>query len=107
MTKGGPMHKEETPVTKEGVRRVEYREDLPKGFVVILDEECKGCCVCVDACPKELLQLSDEMNPRGHRYVKLVDTDPCTGCGLCYVQCPSSAIIVYKLADRARRRKRA
>ena len=74
------------------------KEALPKGFVVILEEECKGCCLCMDSCPQDALALSDNLNRRGLRYVRQLDADPCTGCGLCYVQCPSSAIVVYRRA---------
>ena len=44
------------------------RDDLPKGFIEILKEECKGCGVCMDACPHNAIELSSDMNRRGHRY---------------------------------------
>ena len=84
----------------------EDRAKLPKGFVEILEEECKGCGVCVDACPQGQLVLSDSINQKGHRYVQQPDIGQCTGCALCYVQCPSSAIIVYRLAKPRRSRER-
>ena len=45
---------------------------------------CKGCGLCIAACPKDLLDFSSELNDRGYNYVVL-DGDPeqCTGCGLC------------------------
>jgi 2-oxoglutarate ferredoxin oxidoreductase subunit delta len=82
------------------------REQLPQGFVEILVEECKGCCMCMDACPQDSLRLSDDVNQKGLRYVQQVDSDPCSGCGLCYVQCPSSAITVYRLARPSRTRQK-
>ena len=74
------------------------RSKLPKGFVEILTESCKGCALCVEVCPQGLLVLSDEINQRGHRYVEQHNPEACTGCALCYIQCPSSAIVVYRLA---------
>ena len=85
----------------------EDRTKLPKGFVEILEEECKGCGLCVDACPQGELALSDDINRKGHRYVQQPDIGRCTGCSLCYVQCPSSAIIVYRLTKPGKGKKRA
>lgn len=70
---------------------------LPKGFVNVQKEECKGCGVCIDACLHGQLYLSYSINQKGHRYVQQLDAGKCTGCSLCYIQCPSSAIIVYRL----------
>lgn len=67
-----------------------------RGHVVFLEDECKGCMLCVDVCPPQVLGLSDKLNPLGHRYVELLDFDRCTGCALCYVECPGSAIVVYR-----------
>ena len=72
--------------------------NLPRGFVRILEEECKGCALCIDACPQCALRPSQNLNRRGHRFVEQTDLEVCTGCGLCYIQCPSSAIVVYRLA---------
>lgn len=69
----------------------------PRGFVEILIEECKGCGVCIDACPQDELHFADTINQRGHRYVQQTELGKCTGCSLCYIQCPSSAIVVYRL----------
>lgn len=80
----------------------EARTGLPKGFVRVRQEECKGCGVCVDVCPHGQLHLSDRVNQRGHRYVQQADAGKCTGCSLCYIQCPSSAITVYRLKKPGR-----
>ena len=83
------------------------RSKLPKGFVEILEEECKGCALCVEVCPQELLYLSDNINPSGHRYVQQRSPEKCTGCTLCYIQCPSSAIVVYRRVKPVKREGRA
>lgn len=74
--------------------------ELPKGFVKILEEDCKGCGFCVDACPENTLEIGKEMNSRGYGYVQQTNIEDCTGCTLCYIQCPGSAIIVYRLAKK-------
>ena len=57
------------------------KETLPRGFIKILEEECKGCALCIDACPKNALKLSDGLNRRGHHYIEQKDLTACTGCG--------------------------
>lgn len=48
-----------------------------KGTVKIASEICKGCELCIVACPQDSLQLSREINLRGYRYAELKD-DNCT-----------------------------
>jgi 2-oxoglutarate ferredoxin oxidoreductase subunit delta len=78
------------------------RNAVPKGFIEILKEDCKGCGVCVDACPHSAIELSTDRNRRGLRYASQMTAESCTGCTLCYVQCPSSAIVVYKQVNPKR-----
>lgn len=57
---------------------------------------CKGCRLCVDACPRGLIELDESINALGDRYVRQRDDKDCNGCALCAVMCPDSAISVYK-----------
>jgi 2-oxoglutarate ferredoxin oxidoreductase subunit delta len=67
-----------------------------KGYVVIDKEVCKGCELCVGACPQECLELAQKINQRGYRYAELKDDDTCTGCVNCALVCPDVAITVYR-----------
>lgn len=49
-------------------------------------EWCKGCGICVEFCPKEVLVLADDGK------VKVEDPDKCIACGLCEMRCPDIAI---------------
>ncbi len=65
--------------------------------VVIDEERCKSCGLCVEACPKNLLAISDELNKKGYRPVKFVDEKgECIGCAFCAISCPDVAIEVYR-----------
>lgn len=51
---------------------------------------CKGCGICIEFCPKQVLALSD----KGKVYEKQVDI--CIKCGQCELRCPDFAIQVLK-----------
>ena len=66
-----------------------------KGTVTFDIETCKGCELCIDACPQESLALSKEINKIGYHYAVLVK-DNCTGCVNCALVCPDAVITVYR-----------
>ena len=50
-----------------------------KGAIEINTERCKGCSLCVVACPMNIIALADKMvNRRGYRYVQQTNQDACT-----------------------------
>ncbi|MCL2841887.1 MAG: 4Fe-4S dicluster domain-containing protein [Oscillospiraceae bacterium] len=54
---------------------------------------CKGCILCVPACPLGILAVDKEtVNAKGYNPVKCTDMDACTGCAMCAMICPDSAI---------------
>ncbi len=56
---------------------------------------CKGCKLCVSACPKEVLVISPKLNSKGFHYSEYVG-EGCIGCGNCFYICPEpSAVTVY------------
>jgi len=70
---------------------------MAKGRVVIDVERCKGCELCRDACPQDVLQLAENLNSHGYRPIILLDPEHvCTGCALCAVMCPDGCITVYR-----------
>lgn len=66
-----------------------------RGTVLINRDVCKGCELCIGACPQDSLGLSDQINRHGYHYALLVQ-DNCTGCINCALVCPDSAITVYQ-----------
>ncbi|MFV0377524.1 MAG: ferredoxin family protein [Mangrovibacterium sp.] len=66
------------------------------GAVVVDTEECKGCGLCVVACPQQVLAQNKQVNSRGYHYSFMEKPDLCNGCTNCAVVCPDSCIAVYR-----------
>jgi 2-oxoglutarate ferredoxin oxidoreductase subunit delta len=74
---------------------------MSQGAIRVAIELCKGCELCVAACPKDCLALSPALNARGYRFAVLA-TDGCTGCAACALVCPDTAITVFREARKPR-----
>jgi len=69
-----------------------------RGAVRINTAECKGCGLCIEACPPRVIQLRDELNSSGYRTAFYAGSG-CTACGICYLACPEpGAITVLRIA---------
>ena len=55
-------------------------------------DRCKGCALCVKACPQHILGLSKDINVKGYFFAQVVDPSRCIGCRICAVTCPDVAI---------------
>lgn len=74
---------------------------MPK---VLIDKNvCKGCELCVKACPQQILAMTSEINDKGYFYSHVVEQPRCIGCRICAITCPDVAIeidvngMTYKL----------
>ena len=69
----------------------------PRGRVTIDREECKGCGLCIEACPPKCLEFEPGLSAYGVHPAHYTGED-CTGCGICFYACPEpGAITVYRL----------
>lgn len=55
-------------------------------------ERCKGCELCIQNCPQQILVLSKELNTKGYFYSTLADGSRCIGCRICAIMCPDLAV---------------
>ncbi len=69
-------------------------EVASRGTVVIATQRCKGCELCIPACPPRVLEMSDARNAIGFSYPELAPG--CTGCGACLMVCPDFCFEVYR-----------
>jgi 2-oxoglutarate ferredoxin oxidoreductase subunit delta len=70
---------------------------ISRGTVTIKVDQCKGCDLCVPACPPGVLRMSKALNANGHRYPELLPG--CTGCTACQKVCPDYVFEVYKFDE--------
>ena len=71
-----------------------------KGTIEVSHKHCKGCSLCVEACPQHVIALDMEhLTPKGYHPAMLI-SEGCTGCVICAVVCPDAAITVYREAKK-------
>ena len=67
------------------------------GAIVVNEERCKGCSLCVVACPKDVIALTDrKVNVNGYPFAITARPDECIGCTACGIVCPDGCITVYR-----------
>ena len=72
---------------------------MSRGRPEINRERCKGCTLCVGACPEKIISMSkDQFNRQGVPFAVCFDESRCTACMSCAIICPDSAITVLRFA---------
>ncbi len=62
-------------------------------------ERCKGCGLCVAVCPKNVLELTKELNAKGYFPAYQARPEDCIYCAICCVMCPDVAISIVEIAE--------
>ena len=62
-------------------------------------DRCKGCGICVDACPKKVLEISEELNTKGYYPAFQARPEDCIFCAICCTMCPDVAIAISEIEE--------
>ena len=71
-----------------------------KGKILIDQNRCKGCGLCIAACPKKHIRMANQEDFRGIRVACFEGGHDCTGCGFCPPDCPYRALEMIDTPDR-------
>lgn len=70
-----------------------------EGKVVVDSDRCKGCRLCVVACPTHSLAITTNLNRLGYHPAEFLPGTGCTGCGVCFYACPEPAALAVLVAE--------
>jgi len=64
--------------------------------ILVANERCKGCGLCIDVCGPGALALdAGSVNAMGHHPAVLINPEACTSCAKCARMCTHEAINVF------------
>jgi 2-oxoglutarate ferredoxin oxidoreductase subunit delta len=66
------------------------------GRIEIEFERCKACELCIEACPKDCIEMGERLNAQGYAAATFSKADECTGCVFCAEACPDVCITVWR-----------
>ncbi len=76
------------------------RPKAQRGYIRIIEERCKGCDLCIPACPVDIIVKAgpESVNWMGWIPIAVDGMEYCLACNLCAMICPDQAIKVFKFA---------
>lgn len=70
---------------------------MAKGTVSFNQDRCKGCGLCVEACPMKIVQIDAHViNKKGYNPATVFEMEKCIGCTNCATMCPDEVITVER-----------
>ena len=72
---------------------------IPQGQVFLIPERCKGCGICIQFCPLQILHESSSTNNKGYHLpdIKSENEGKCVSCQFCSLVCPEFAIYTMEI----------
>ncbi len=67
-----------------------------RGWIEVDESHCKGCGLCVAACPQDVMHLDPERLTSQGYHPAALKSEGCTGCGICAIVCPDAALTVFR-----------
>ena len=81
----------------DGIITHHKKEEPTMAKLTFQTELCKGCGLCVNACPKGILTIAaDRINQKGYSSAVMTDESKCIGCAFCATMCPDCIITVER-----------
>ena len=71
----------------------------------IIEDRCKGCGLCVNVCPKNVLEISKNVNAKGYFPAYQARPEDCIFCAICCTMCPDVAIAIAEIEEEASAQK--
>jgi 2-oxoglutarate ferredoxin oxidoreductase subunit delta len=62
--------------------------------IVVNSNWCKGCYLCVELCPRHVLEVDQSAFVQGVHPVSVARAEDCSACRQCELLCPDLAIQV-------------
>lgn len=88
---------------KKNTKAVEEPKAAPKkkkkrepAEIRLISERCKGCGYCVEFCPKDVLEMSNEINTKGFLLPRVARPEACISCEVCQYVCPDMAVYLHR-----------
>lgn len=81
---------------KESSKRRVISQPGKRASFNMFPDLCKGCGLCIQKCPVNIIGWSKELGVYGTPAVQTSDQDKCIACKICEIVCPDCAILIIK-----------
>jgi len=80
----------------EAAKKNAITQDGKRASFNMFPDLCKGCGLCIQKCPVNIIVWSKDLGVYGTPAVRTNDQDKCIACKICEGVCPDTAIRIIK-----------